>query len=156
MKQSPSERNISASCQEVTHSVRNPKFHYCFQSSQALVSILRQINPVHALPSYFFQIYSNIIPHLRLYLPWPQPFIFTQQNSVGIYFLSHIHATHHACYSPASDHPVAVGEENEAPQYATFSIFLLLAKNASPGANSISQMNAERHTANTRKMSDQF
>jgi hypothetical protein len=31
-----------------------------------LITVLKQINPVHSLPSYYFNMYFSIIAHLRL------------------------------------------------------------------------------------------
>lgn len=39
------------------------------QNCLPLVPILSHKNPTHALPSYFFKIYFNIIPHLHPCFP---------------------------------------------------------------------------------------
>ena len=46
----------------VPHIVWNPKVNCPVHKSPPHVHILRQINLVHTLPSYFFNIYFNIIP----------------------------------------------------------------------------------------------
>ena len=53
--------------QEIPYTLRNPKVHYRIHNSPPFVPILIQINPVHLLPTYFFNIPFNII-----FLPTPR------------------------------------------------------------------------------------
>ena len=49
------------------HGTYSVKFHYRLHNTAPLVCVLSQINPVHALPSYFFEIRFNIIlPYVGL------------------------------------------------------------------------------------------
>jgi len=47
--------------QEIQLTLWKPKVHHRAHNSPPLVPILRQVNPVHGLPSYFFNIHCNII-----------------------------------------------------------------------------------------------
>ena len=62
MKKCPSwEANWFSSSQEITRILWNPKVHHHVYNSPPSVPILRQINPVHASPSYFLKIHFNMI-----------------------------------------------------------------------------------------------
>jgi len=50
MQQSPSEANSSSASQEIPWILWNPKFRF-----------LSQTNPIHAVPSYMFNIHKNHI-----------------------------------------------------------------------------------------------
>jgi hypothetical protein len=58
---SPSETNSLSATEEIRNILRNPKVHYRVHDSPPRLSILSQMNPVPALPSYFFQKYIDII-----------------------------------------------------------------------------------------------
>ena len=73
----------------------NPRVHYCFHNSMPLVHILNQINPVHTLPSHFFEIYIilTLQSHLCIGLAcglFPSGFTTT---TLYLPHLSTIHAT---------------------------------------------------------------
>jgi hypothetical protein len=67
----------------VPHIVWNPKVNYPVHKSPPHVHILRQIDLVHALPSYSFNIYFNIILHLHVGLPSGYFRQVSHQNPVG-------------------------------------------------------------------------
>ena len=59
--QIPLEANSSSASEESPYILRNPKVHYRLHNSPPRVTILSQINPVHALPNDVFNIQFNII-----------------------------------------------------------------------------------------------
>jgi hypothetical protein len=62
MEQSPSsEANSRSSIPEIPRLSLNPKAHCYLHKSLPLFLIPSQMNPVHIIPSYFFQICFNII-----------------------------------------------------------------------------------------------
>jgi hypothetical protein len=84
------EANSSRANHEVSCSLWKPKFHYCVHMRLSLVSVLSQINPVHAPKIYFFKIHFHIIllqtlrfPKLSLSLRFPH------QNCAYISCLTH-------------------------------------------------------------------
>ena len=48
--------------QNISHIFWNLKVHYHVQKKPPLVPVLKQINPVHTLPSYFFRTHSKYYP----------------------------------------------------------------------------------------------
>ena len=96
-KQSPFwEANSCSDSQEIPHILWKLKAHYHVHHSPPSVPIPSQINPVHALPSYFLKIhFNNIIPYSKC-SPY---FRFPNENPVHIYF------HHHMCHMPNSSHP---------------------------------------------------
>jgi len=125
-KQSPFwEANRCSDSHEIPHILWKLKAHYHVHHSPPSVPILRQINPVHALPSYFLKIhFNNIIPYSKC----SPSFRFPNENPVHIYF------HHHICHMPNSSHPpwfdqIAFGEEKNSwssiMQFSTSSCYFL-------------------------------
>jgi hypothetical protein len=61
MKQSPREADSRLASQELLGLLCNPKVHYHVHNSPSLIIILNQINLIHNLQPYLFNIYLNII-----------------------------------------------------------------------------------------------
>jgi hypothetical protein len=62
MEQSPSwEADSNSPHEESRRLLLNPKVHYLIHKSYPLVSVPCQMNLLYNLPTYFFQIHSNII-----------------------------------------------------------------------------------------------
>jgi len=61
MEQSPWEADIRSASQEISYLLRNPKICYHFHSIQPLVLVLSQMNPIHILTTYLFNIYFDIV-----------------------------------------------------------------------------------------------
>jgi len=59
-----------------------------FTKSPPLVTILRQMYPVHTFPPYFPTINSDVLPSVPRSSEWSLPFMFLDQNFVCIH-LSH-------------------------------------------------------------------
>jgi len=98
MEQSPSwESNRHSDSQEIHSLLWNPKVHYRVHEGGSLVTVLNQMNPVHAFPPYFPKIHSTfILTSVLRSSEWSLPFNFSNQNSVWISRLTH------ACYMPPS------------------------------------------------------
>jgi hypothetical protein len=47
--------------QELPKALWNPKVHHCVHKSPSLVPIQSQIDPVHAIPTYLYKNYFNIV-----------------------------------------------------------------------------------------------
>jgi hypothetical protein len=54
------EADSSLSDQEISHTLQVPEVYYFVHRPATLVSVLRQINPLHASPPYFLKIYVNL------------------------------------------------------------------------------------------------
>ena len=93
LEQTPSwEANSSSTSHEILHILWNLKFHYRVHNSVLLVSILRQINPLHAFPSYLRSI-STLSAHLLLGLPRFLNASGFRNITLYSFFFSHIRAT---------------------------------------------------------------
>ena len=69
-EQSPSwEANSSSATPVIPHILWSPKLHFPVHKSLPFVPIMSQMNPVHSLPSYFFNIHFNTSISLPS-MPW--------------------------------------------------------------------------------------
>jgi hypothetical protein len=99
-EQSPTwEADTFSASQEVALILFQPNVKGRVHSSQPPVPVLRQINPVHAPPSYFFKVHLYIILSNRLTSSkWPLSFMFPLQNPVCIFLVPR------ACYMSRPSH----------------------------------------------------
>jgi hypothetical protein len=94
MNQSPSEARSHSASQEIPCLLWNPEVHCNVHKSSAWSLSRTQMNPVHNLPPYFFNIHFNIITSfISRSSKRSLPFRFSDQNFVQIYHLS-LHATY--------------------------------------------------------------
>jgi hypothetical protein len=78
MGHSPSSKAISSSSsQQIPHILCNPNVHHCIHKGQAFVPVFSHINPVHILPSSYFNI------HFKITLP-STPWSFKQSLSFRV------------------------------------------------------------------------
>ena len=84
MEQNPSrEANRFSASQEIPRILWNPKVHYRIHTCTPPVSILSQLDPVHATTSLFLKIHLNIIlPSKPGSSKWSFPFRFSHHNTV--------------------------------------------------------------------------
>jgi len=94
MEQSPPrEINSNSASKEISRLLWNPNVHYRVHNSLPLFPTLSQMNPVHILPSYFFQTHYNIIfPFILRSSEWSLLFRFSDKNSKCVSHLP-MHAT---------------------------------------------------------------
>ena len=108
---------------------RNPTVRYCFYNSLLLVHILRQTNPVHGLPSYFYVINFNIIlPFMPMSFKWYLSFRFPNQNPVYVFLYSLYMPHAPPTSSPFSSSPrqyLVRRTNHETPHYIVSSSLLL-------------------------------
>jgi hypothetical protein len=85
---------------KLPHILWNLKVHYHIHKIPPLIHVLDQINPVHALPSYFFKIYFNTVltsthrsckwyasfrfPHLYVCISHPPCFVMYPSHPLSI------------------------------------------------------------------------
>jgi hypothetical protein len=88
-------------CSQIGHRVH--RFVTVFTDSPPLVLILRQINPVHNLPSYLFQLHFNII---LSFTPIPTSALFPSGFPTQILFTHtpHTHTHIYICSPPQVPH----------------------------------------------------
>jgi hypothetical protein len=81
---SPScEANSCSANQDIPRTLQNPNVHYHVQNTPALFPILSQINPIHTLTFYLFEIHLSIIlPSATRIFYWSIFFWFPYQNFV--------------------------------------------------------------------------
>ena len=86
--------NCSSVSRECLHLLWSSKVHYHIDKSLPLFTVLSQINPVHTLLSYFFNIPFHIsFPSVCWFSKWSLFSTFFHQNHVHISFFSLLHAT---------------------------------------------------------------
>ena len=105
---SPSwEANRFSTSQEIPHILRNPKVHYRVYNSPPPVSILSQINPVHAPSSHFlkFHLYV-IISSTPGSSKWPPSLRFPHQNP------AYVSPRPHTCYMTCPSHASRFDDPN--------------------------------------------
>jgi hypothetical protein len=74
---------------EIPVLTRNPKVHYRARKIPSYVPIQIQMNPVHTIPPYFFNIHlNNILPSLWS-SEWSFPFRLSNQNFIRISYFPH-------------------------------------------------------------------
>jgi len=80
-----SQPNCSSAWHEISHILWNVKVHYCVHKNPPLVPTLSQINPIHAILSYFNTGHVNfpfVWPFQRTH-PSTRPCVTSQSNSYG-------------------------------------------------------------------------
>jgi len=84
MRQNPSwQANSSEMDKKFPTCLRKPKVHHCFHYRLPTAPILRQINPVRALPAYFLETHFNIcLSSTSRNSKWFLSFRFPHQNPV--------------------------------------------------------------------------
>ena len=101
-EQTPSSAaNRSSASQEVIRILSHPKVHHRIHNSRPPVTVLSNINPVHALPSPFSEIHFNIeLPSKPTSSKWTTSLRFHNQNPVSTSSVSH--TRHMPCSSHSS------------------------------------------------------
>jgi hypothetical protein len=88
-----------------------------FTRAPTLTPVQTHMNPVHTLPTYFFQIHANsILPASPRSSEWSLP-VLSNQNFVHMFHVSH------ACYMARPSHALdltTVTKCYEVPHYAVF------------------------------------
>jgi len=83
-----------------------PKFYYCIHKCLKLVSILSQLNPVHAPTPHFLKIHLNIIfPSMSESSKWHLSLRFPHQHPVHTSTLPHTCYITHPSHSSQFYHP---------------------------------------------------
>jgi len=107
MGKSPSRESDSHSAsQGILRLLWNPTVHYRLHKSPKLVLILSQMNQIHAFSPCFPKIHYNIIyPSTRRSSEWSLTFMFSNQNIVCIFHLSHPYYMSRPSHPPWLDLP---------------------------------------------------
>jgi len=118
MEQSSSEANNKSGSQQISRLLWEPKVLYRGHNSPLLVSILRQMNPVHTFPPYFPKVHSNIMfPCTSRSSERSLSFRFSDQN-----FVMHFSSPLYVLHAPFIPQWYLVRcTSYEAPHYAVFS-----------------------------------